>query len=350
MIIENYLTKKYMVWIDTCSILHDSFRPFMDAIIPTLMKYGQKIYIVSSVESELKKHAYRSDDEVLRNRATEAISEICYYQSYGVMDKYNKNSHKRFADNELMTVFTELRIDNNLLLITQDKNLCSDIRLLSTMKSVNSMDIEVFKLIQDGRTQKFYIDNDNSFEHYRNNKNKRMFNNDVFHDYGSEQTMYEQATRNYSGKGEFDAYEFGINFGKEFGEMFCKVFPKAFMGHGCNMNNINGDVTGIYEGDIKGNVNGNVLGIIKGDIEGCINGNVIGTIKGNVEGDIRGNVNGIIEGDIAGNIEGNINGIINGDVEGNIYGDVSGYINGDVEGVIYGTVTGTIDGDYHISL
>lgn len=289
MCIDEYLDEDFMIWIDTCSILHEQFQAAIDCISAKLLLKKSTIYITDSVNIELKKHAVSGNDD-LKIKAQKALSVVNWYLSNGVITIYNQNSKNHFADNDLLTIFTELRIKHNLLLITQDKNLSSDIWALKKSKSVQSREVRVAKITLAGDLEIFKINEDNEFDK-------------IFQD--------------------------GFNI---FNSMFGNTDKSNLFDDEDCISDFQENICGIVNRDIEGNIHGNVTGITNGDIEGDIHGNVLGIIKGNVIGDIHGNVMGTIEGNVMGSIRGNVMGIIKGDVEGDIRGRVSGIIEGDVKG------------------
>ena len=231
MFIEKYLDEDFMIWIDTCSVLHEQFQVFIDSISIKLLPKKSAIYITSSVYNELEKHAVSGDND-LKIKASKALSVVNWCLGNGTMVVYNQKSKHYFADNDFLTIFTGLRIAHNLLLITQDKNLCSDVWALEKSKSVNSKKIRVAKINMAGGLELFKLDG------YGKNKS--------------------------CGKSQWNGFD------------FLGILNKDIEG------DINGDVLGVITGDVEGNING--------DVEGDINGDVLGVITGDIEGRIKGRI------------------------------------------------------------
>lgn len=143
--LTGFLKRDFMVWIDTSSILEDSFFDLFSELTSLFTQYDEHLYIPNSVLLELKKHT-KSDDYELQEKSKERLALINSRKKSNIFTVYNKGEKKTFADNELITIFTELRLEKNLLLITQDKDLARDILDLGKSKSVISKKVEVLTI------------------------------------------------------------------------------------------------------------------------------------------------------------------------------------------------------------
>ena len=128
----------YKIFIDTSSLLEDSFKNFANDLLPLLKKNQSKLYIPGSVEIELLKH-FKGSNEKLRDNARIALNLLGEVHKIGLLEKRADASDTNFADNVFLRVFTQFRTTNDLLLITQDKGLSEDIENLRNSKSVRNI-------------------------------------------------------------------------------------------------------------------------------------------------------------------------------------------------------------------
>ncbi len=274
--LEEYLKKDYMIWIDTCSIMHKLFEKCIANYSDVLKNNGAVILIPSSVKNELIKHT-RADDKELKQAAEmsldflEKLIESNYLRIYDASDR-------EFADNDFIAIFTQLRIKHNLLLITQDKDIAYDIWALGKAKSVFAKNVSVAKITSAGKIETFFINKNNDSSISRNDSNKK--NKSVV--------------------------------------------------------NKDNDIVGIYNNDITGDFYGDIIGTVIGDIKGDMYGDIIGELRGDIEGDLNGDIIGSMNGNIGNNLNGDILGIINGDIGNALNGDIIGILNGVIKGQFNG--------------
>lgn len=266
MFLERYIKNGFSIWIDTCSILHEQFETCMNNIAGFLTENNYKIKITQTVLNELTKHKY-SSDEILKSNATKALELITQSNMKNIFEVYGDSSHY-FADNDFLALFTRLRLDENILFITQDVALASDVWDLGDSRSVRSKCIEVVKITKNGLLDEFEIDND-------------------FDDDGEDDE--DSINENYTG--DLD--------GKTIGEINTRV---------------KGNIKGDYENDINGILDGSIMGDMYGDINGKMNGNI--------QGSMYGDINGILNGNILGNMNGDIYGKLNGRIMGKMTGTI----------------------------
>lgn len=165
---RNYLVefaKNYKMFIDTCSLLSEFAEKFWEHVIPILKEEKTDIIVPLRVYEEVEKFASdpqlcmrKSPDNPELNRLAKAAKEkIIKLQSDGLI-RVLGDKNDNFADNVFQTVFTQYRMKYNLLLITQDKNLCDDIMRISESKAVTvSTKIEVRRINKHGYLS--YIEN-----------------------------------------------------------------------------------------------------------------------------------------------------------------------------------------------
>ena len=242
----------------------------MNNIAGFLSENNYKIKITQTVLNELTKHTSSSDEELKAN-AIKALELITQSNLKNIFEVYGDSSHS-FADNDFLVLFTRLRLNENILFITQDVALASDVWALGDSRSVRSKRVEVAKITKNGLFGEFEIDDD--------------FDEDNEDDEDDEDSINE----NYAV--DFD--------GKTIGDINARV---------------RGNIKGDYENDINEILDGNIMGDMYGDINGKMNG----TIQGSMYGDINGILNGNILGDMNGDIYGKLNGKVLGKMTGTIH-------------------------------
>lgn len=269
MFLERYIKSGFSIWIDTCSILHEQFENCVNNIAGFLTENNYKIKITQTVLNELTKHTSSSDEELKAN-AIKALELITQSNVKNIFEFCGDSSHS-FADNDFLALFTRLRLNENILFITQDVALASDVWDLGDSRSVRSKRVEIAKITKNGLLDEFEIDGD------------------------------------FDSNADFDDDK-----------------ANSIVG------NYVGDLSGVTTGTIKGIVKGNIIGDMKNDIRGKVEGN----ITGDMYGDIYGWLNGDIYGNMYGNIYGEMNGNVRGDMEGNIVGHLYGKVLGKMTGTI----------------
>ncbi len=130
----NQLIKDRIVFIDTCSCLHDKFSVFINNLIPCLKSSHSKLYIAYKCVEELIRKA---KDAELADKANYALSVINDLSSAGLIEIRGKASDS-FADSSILQNLLRYKEKHNLLLITQDQNLATDAVALNRTLSVSS--------------------------------------------------------------------------------------------------------------------------------------------------------------------------------------------------------------------
>lgn len=147
----DFFTKDWKIFIDTCSLLSPGIDKFWVNIIPFLRKNSNKIFMPIKVIEELQKFERDINDIARAKKAHIALKNIkmlldCNEEFIDIRKGENNN----FADNVFLTVFTQHRIKNKLLLITQDKKLSRDILNLNESKSVKGKEVRTMKINKYG--------------------------------------------------------------------------------------------------------------------------------------------------------------------------------------------------------
>ena len=128
------LIKDYVIFIDTCSLMHEGSGKILNGIFFNILKIKKKkVILPTKVIEEINKHA-SSTDFALRKKANNAIKIIKNYKKYDLISIQGEESDS-FADNLFLAVFTKFRMKYDLCLITQDLGLSEDILKLNQKSS-----------------------------------------------------------------------------------------------------------------------------------------------------------------------------------------------------------------------
>lgn len=119
---------------------------------------GKTFFIPASVIEELKKHTKNTQEKELAKDSKKMLKLMKRLQKQRLIDVKGQKSDE-FADNDFAVIFTKFRLNNNLLLITQDAALADDILRLNESKSVRGNDVVVKRINTYGFLSSF------SFEH-----------------------------------------------------------------------------------------------------------------------------------------------------------------------------------------
>ena len=151
------MVSDYKIFIDTCSLLEPSADSFWTNIIPFLHTKLKKVIIPVRCIEELQKHEKDKNDPSLSQRARECLKKLEQLRKAGYVE-FRGDKTDNFADNVFNVVFTKFRMQYNLLLITQDRNLADDILKLNDSKSVNSKyKIQVKRINKYGYLSPFFF-------------------------------------------------------------------------------------------------------------------------------------------------------------------------------------------------
>ena len=173
--LEQYI-KEYRIFIDTCSILHESADEFWGVVCPLLQKYNKKIIVPLRSWEELAKHANSKAGSALSYRAESCIQKIQSLRKEGYIEIRGEETDN-FADNVFQVVFTKFRMTHNLLLITQDNNLAKDILALNESKAVKANPISVKRINKNGYLSDFYWNSENNNSDSKKKASKKMYSN-----------------------------------------------------------------------------------------------------------------------------------------------------------------------------
>ncbi|QSZ41221.1 hypothetical protein GJV85_03530 [Sulfurimonas aquatica] len=164
----------YLIFFDTSSLMNPNISKILEnEVIPFLKKYKKELYIVDSVHKELEKNC-KSAEKSIRERAEYALNMLATLSADKLYKVAKTNSvHTHFADGELLSYFTDIRVMTNLCLVTNDNsikkdgNLSGDILNLKNNKSVETkFDVKVFYISnhkENPQLTKFEKNKDSNF-------------------------------------------------------------------------------------------------------------------------------------------------------------------------------------------
>jgi rRNA-processing protein FCF1 len=141
------------VFVDTCSLMEDSFPVFMDNLTSSreYWKDGLHVIVLGECIEELKKHAANKDNQEARIEAKRALKILHHdHWFHKILEVTKSNSNYGFADNAIYTAVSSLRIQNKVLIITQDKTLATDLKKLNSLDSQRGRYVLVYRLNADG--------------------------------------------------------------------------------------------------------------------------------------------------------------------------------------------------------
>lgn len=146
--LEQFVSGETRIFIDTCSMLEESFPLFVEHVVPLLEKHNKRIIVPLAVNKELIHHLENPDKPELRAPAIRALS---------ILDRY-RNTYFRilgdesdsFPDNLFLDLYIRFRQNFSMLFITQDKDLAVDILNNNESKSVRANAAVVKRITPQG--------------------------------------------------------------------------------------------------------------------------------------------------------------------------------------------------------
>ena len=153
------------VFVDTCSLMEDSFPQFMETLdnARDYWKGVTEIIVLGECLDELKKHS-KSEDPIKRIGAKQALKILKHDRWHHKIITNTKASHDdSFADRAIYAKVSDLRIAEKILVITQDKKLTNDIRGLNKLESQKGRIINVYLINKNGDLEVNY--GEKSFDH-----------------------------------------------------------------------------------------------------------------------------------------------------------------------------------------
>lgn len=153
--LAQFLNDYDYVFVDTCSLMEDSFPLFMDYLSKSkeYWKEDLQVIVLGECIEELKKHAKEKekDRKIAALRALKIIRHDKWHEKAFTITKAEGSS---FADNAIFTKVSGLRIHNKILVITQDKTLTTDLLKLNRLDSQKGRYLSVYRLTPHSELEK----------------------------------------------------------------------------------------------------------------------------------------------------------------------------------------------------
>ena len=153
--LAQFLNDYDYVFVDTCSLMEDSFPLFMDYLSKSkeYWKEDLQVIVLGECVEELKKHAKEKekDRKIAVLRALKIIRHDKWHKKAFTITKAEGSS---FADNAIFTKVSGLRIHNKILVITQDKTLTTDLLKLNRLDSQKGRYLSVYRLAPHSELEK----------------------------------------------------------------------------------------------------------------------------------------------------------------------------------------------------
>lgn len=132
---KDIFSKPCTILFDTCSILNgDAFTSCMKSIISNRNE-KHRIIILSSVIQELR-YLANSSTSTCRNEAYRAMNELPVLTKANVLSVIGDSTIAEQADYSILKYVSVHRFNQNIIVVTQDRQLADDISMLNNIKSL----------------------------------------------------------------------------------------------------------------------------------------------------------------------------------------------------------------------
>lgn len=142
--------------VDTSSLMEDSFPIWMDSLLNAqtyLDDSPVEIYIPDECIEELKNHCTDKknfDKSSSAKRALKIIRHAKRKKVLSLLKTYGNDTEHHFADKAIYVKVSADRLNQRILVVTQDKKLASDLRGLNDLMSQHGNRVQVYRLDHDG--------------------------------------------------------------------------------------------------------------------------------------------------------------------------------------------------------
>ena len=145
--IEEY-ARDFKVFADTCALMHEAAKSiFLSKLAPHLARYGNPIIVPHGVIREIEKHTKQADTCVAGKQAYDILVKL---QGQKLLE-IRSEQHEPFVDNVFLYVFQRFITKNDMVLITQDRNLALDVARIRESKSIlHKKSIEILMINRRG--------------------------------------------------------------------------------------------------------------------------------------------------------------------------------------------------------
>ena len=146
------VVQRYILLIDTCSLLHPQFPLLMEHLTPLLLQSGKHLVVPSEVVSELQSLLLKKPE--LSEQIRALIPLLLQLQQQKLLRVYGGQG-EGFGDQQLLAVVTRFMTTAPLLVITQDNDLSSDLLHLNQLNSVQGKKVAVSRINRYGYLSRF---------------------------------------------------------------------------------------------------------------------------------------------------------------------------------------------------
>ena len=142
------------VMLDTCSLMEDSFPEWLDVLkeAKDYLDQGFTLVVPKACYTELLKHSISRDVEK-RITAKRALKILKKAKHDRLVSVGKKNFNENFADNAIYSQASQDRINQRILVITQDKKLATDLKNLNKLTSQRGKPVSVYKVVPGGKLE-----------------------------------------------------------------------------------------------------------------------------------------------------------------------------------------------------
>ena len=148
--LAKFLSGIDLCYIDTCSLMEESFGPFLDTLnlsTEYFEDHRPEFIVVGQVVNELEKHAKKGETLELRIDAKRALRFLKLDKKGNKLFTIEKvRSTEDFADPAIYSSISAQRINKKIILISQDKQLADDVRSLNNLDSQHGKFVNVYKV------------------------------------------------------------------------------------------------------------------------------------------------------------------------------------------------------------
>lgn len=143
--LERYIKNDYLLLVDTCFILSDSFLEFFRSTLNKLSQNKQKLIIPREVIDEIEN--LKQKGKVTKEQYQEVNHFIHLYSQNNEIKVPKRALHKNHVDNLFTAKIMELRLRKNIVLFTNDSHLKKDVLALARSNSTSNIkDIQVYSI------------------------------------------------------------------------------------------------------------------------------------------------------------------------------------------------------------
>lgn len=152
--IENYAKFK-LIMIDTCSWMNYRVDQFLEIINPLLIANRHQFIVHHCVRNELSWLAADQRNPERQAVASQALQRIEQLDQQKLVQWIGDLDCRTIPDAIFLTLFSQLRLQNQLLLITQDQQLARDVLRLNQVQSAKGYPVMVKRITGYGGLDNF---------------------------------------------------------------------------------------------------------------------------------------------------------------------------------------------------